>query len=176
VLLRKGNANQVGRDKAKTMRICRSTRNASGEFPTFKFGGRKGVATWNVSARGMALLEYTLTSYRFLTQTDAMADEPDSLILQLLRNIHADMTDVRSEVLDIRENMATKSDLGSLRADLAADFIQFRKEVGDQVAGLRRAVVEYHSSVLGHGVLISDIDTRLRRVEQHLNLPTPDPH
>ncbi len=39
------------------------------------------------------------------------------------------------------------------------------------VTGLRQAVVEYHSAVIGHGVLISELDARLRRVEQHLNLP-----
>jgi hypothetical protein len=34
-------------------------------------------------------------------------------------------------------------------------------------------LAEYHSSVLGHGILISELDARLRRVETHLGLP-PD--
>ena len=39
------------------------------------------------------------------------------------------------------------------------------------LASLRQAVTEYHSSVLGHGIPISELDERVRRIEQHLNLP-----
>jgi len=49
-----------------------------------------------------------------------------------------------------------------------------RKETSEQIAGLRRAVVEYHSAVLGHGVLISELEARVRRIEQHLSLPEMD--
>ncbi len=51
-----------------------------------------------------------------------------------------------------------------------------RKELSDQIMGLRRAVVDYHSVVIGHGVLISEPEARLRRVEQHLNLAAGDAH
>ncbi len=40
------------------------------------------------------------------------------------------------------------------------------------VRALRQTVTEYHSSVIGHGILISERDARLRRVEEHLNLPS----
>lgn len=107
-----------------------------------------------------------------------MSEEPESLILQILRQIReelaskADMEALRSEVTDLRSEVAdVKSDMHSLRADVASDFLSMRKELGDQIVGLRRAVVDYHTSVIGHGVLISDIDARLRRVEQHLDLP-----
>ena len=106
-----------------------------------------------------------------------MNDEPESLILQLLR-------DMRAEIGDMRATMATKSDVAelrselrsemtSLRADVAADFIEVRREIGgvrkelsEQIVGLRRAVVEYHTSVIGHGIIISELEARLRRVEQ----------
>ncbi len=71
--------------------------------------------------------------------------------------------------------------MGSLRADVASDFIEtrreiagVRKELGEQVVGLRRAVIEYHTSVIGHGILISELEARLRRVEQHLDLLPSD--
>jgi len=57
---------------------------------------------------------------------------------------------------------------------LAAAVADVRRELRDQAAGLaalRRMVTEYHSSVLGHGILISELDERVRRIEQHLNLP-----
>lgn len=99
-----------------------------------------------------------------------MVEETDSLILQLLR-------EVRVDIADIRATMATKNDLAELRselksdiADVASDLLVVRKELGEQIVGLRRAVVEYHTSVIGHGVIISDLEGRLRRVEQHLNL------
>ena len=38
------------------------------------------------------------------------------------------------------------------------------------VAALRADVAAYHASVMGHGMLISELDERLRRVEQHLGL------
>ena len=63
----------------------------------------------------------------------------------------------------------------TLRADVAADILSTRKELSEQIVGLRRAVVEYHTSVMGHGVLISEREARMRRVEQHLNLPSLSP-
>jgi hypothetical protein len=51
-----------------------------------------------------------------------------------------------------------------------------RKETNEQISGLRRAVMEYHSSVIGHGMLISELEARVRRVEQHLDLPPMETH
>jgi chromosome segregation ATPase len=112
-----------------------------------------------------------------------MADEPENLVLQMLRGIRADMatkvqlTQVQSEVGEVKDGVR------SLRADVASDLATMQekaegehKATREQVAGLRRAVVEYHSAVIGHGVLISELEARVRRVEQHLNLPALDAH
>lgn len=114
-----------------------------------------------------------------------MSDEPESLILQMLRQMRAEIGDMRTDVTDMRSVMTTKddlkreiaevrSDMHSLRADVASDLLVMRKETSDQIAGLRRAVVEYHTSVIGHGILISELEARMRRVEQHLDLPALD--
>lgn len=116
-----------------------------------------------------------------------MSDEPENLTVRLLREMRAEIFEMRGVVTDMRSAMATKVDLvelrselkaeiNSLRADVASDMLTSRKEVGDQVAGLRRAVVEYHSSVIGHGAIISDLEARVPRVEQHLDLPAMDSH
>jgi len=62
--------------------------------------------------------------------------EPQSLVLELLRNIRADVARVDDKV-------------DTLRADIAADLIAVnaridasRKETSEQIAGLRRAVVD----------------------------------
>ena len=116
-----------------------------------------------------------------------MSPEPESLVLQFLRDMRAEIGDMRAGMTDMRAEMVTKADLRSeihsLRADVASDFIEVRreiagvrKELGEQVVGLRRAVVEYHTSAIGHGILISELEARLRRVEQHLDLPPLDAH
>jgi hypothetical protein len=108
--------------------------------------------------------------------------EPESLVLRILPEMRAELGDVRAElgevrsdVRQIRADFATKSDLSSevrsLRADFASDLLSTRKELSEQIVGLRRAVMEYHTSVIGHGVLISELEARLRRVEQHIGLP-----
>ncbi len=102
-----------------------------------------------------------------------MSSEPENLVLHLLREMRTEMGDMRAEMGDMRAQMATKGDLAalsadlrsemhSLRADVASDLATTRKELGEQIVGLRRAVIEYHSTVIGHGILISDLDARLR--------------
>lgn len=91
-----------------------------------------------------------------------MAD-PDNPVLQLLREMRTEMTDMRSEMSEMRSEMATKSDIAdvrsemrSLRADVASDMVALEKRLSDQIVGLRRALMEYHSSAIGHGLLISE--------------------
>jgi len=103
--------------------------------------------------------------------------EPESLVLVQLREMRAEMAEMRADVSDVKSTMATKTDIadlrseiGSLRADVASDLITLEKRLGDRIATLNRAVIEYHSSAVGHGVLYSEIEDRVRRIEKHLNL------
>jgi hypothetical protein len=110
-----------------------------------------------------------------------MSPEPDNLVLQLLRDMRAEIADMRAEMATKTDIADLRSEMGSLRADVASEFIDVRreiagvrKELGEQIVGLRRAVIEYHTSVIGHGILISELEARLRRVEQHLDLLPSD--
>ena len=38
------------------------------------------------------------------------------------------------------------------------------------IAGLREGLTHYHATVLGHGILYSEIEQRVRRIERHLKL------
>ena len=38
------------------------------------------------------------------------------------------------------------------------------------LSDLRAAVTNYHGAVLGHGVMLSELDERVRRIERHLKL------
>ena len=109
-----------------------------------------------------------------------MSDEPANLVLELLRQIRADMA-TKKELAEIKSEL--KADMHSLRADMASDFAEMQakneqahKQTREQVVGLRRAVVEYHSAVIGHGIIFSEPEARMRRVEQHLNLPSMETH
>ncbi|HJU18832.1 MAG TPA: hypothetical protein VJ770_20455 [Stellaceae bacterium] len=44
------------------------------------------------------------------------------------------------------------------------------EEVTADIAGLRETVANYHSSVVGHGIMFSKLEERMIRVERHLNL------
>jgi chromosome segregation ATPase len=111
-----------------------------------------------------------------------VAGEPENIVLEQLRGLRGDVGEIKGEVRTLktevqsqRREMATKSDLRSdlhsLRADVASDMLTMQKETREQIVGLRRAVVEYHSAVIGHGVIISELEERVRRLEQHLELP-----
>ena len=103
-----------------------------------------------------------------------MSEEPENLVLQLLRGMRAEVAESRSSTR--RSTRATNSALRarSIRCAptwLASDIATMQKETREQIVGLRRAVIEYHSSVVGHGLLISEHEERIRRLEQRLNLP-----
>jgi hypothetical protein len=109
--------------------------------------------------------------------------EPENLVLALLRDIRRDIVDVHDKMATKEDNAEIRSEMRSLRADVASDFASLDKRVSEQenrlseqIAGLRRAVMEYHSSAIGHGILISEFEDRLRRIEQHLNLPPIEAH
>ncbi len=104
-----------------------------------------------------------------------MADEPENIVLQQLRVMRAEISQAHAQ---LREQMKSihdevRGDMRSLRADIASDLLAMQakndaehKATREQIVGLRRAVVEYHTAVLGHGVLISDLESGLRRLEQ----------
>jgi hypothetical protein len=98
--------------------------------------------------------------------------EPESLALVLPREMRGEMSEMRSTMAtkaDLSEATADlRSEIGSLRADVASDLMTMEKRLGDRITSLNRAVIEYHSMAVGHGVLYSEI-------EKHLNL-TPDAH
>lgn len=48
------------------------------------------------------------------------------------------------------------------------------RQLGDLAHGqatLCQTLTEYHASRMGHGILISQLEDRVRRIEHHLHLP-----
>ncbi|MGJ0506065.1 MAG: hypothetical protein ACR652_02810 [Methylocystis sp.] len=108
-----------------------------------------------------------------------MSDEPENLTLALLRKLDRKMdalgTELRADIADAKAEL--RAEMRSLRADVASDMMDLDKRLSeqerrlsDQIVGLRCAVVESHSSAVGHGVLLSELEERLSRVERHVGL------
>ena len=107
--------------------------------------------------------------------------EPENLTLKLLRDIREDMV-TKKDLAEIRNELKNdvsgvkgglddlRSDLNSLRADVASDMILMENRLSERISHVNSAVIQYHSTTVGHGVLIGELDERLRRVEQHLKL------
>ncbi len=102
---------------------------------------------------------------------------PESLVLRLLRDMRDDMSDMREKIVTKDDFAQLRSEMHSLRADVASDlhaldakFDTTRKDISEQIVGLRRAVTEYHSSAIGHGVLFTELEDRVRRIEQRLDM------
>ena len=107
--------------------------------------------------------------------------EPENIVLMLLREMRAEMA-TKGDIARLETKMSqmdvrledTRSEVRSLAADVASDMLTLEKRLGEQIAALRRAVMEYHSSAIGHGVLISEFEERLRKVEQRLDMSSSD--
>jgi hypothetical protein len=59
---------------------------------------------------------------------------------------------------------------------IAARLADHDSKLDDLAAGLsslREAVTHYHLTVIGHGILISELYDRVRRIERHLKLEPP---
>ena len=107
--------------------------------------------------------------------------EPENLTLKLLRDIREDMV-TKKDLAEVRNELKNdvsgvkgglddlRSDLNSLRADVASDMILMENRLSERISQVNSAVIQYHSTTVGHGVLIGELDERLRRVEQHLKL------
>jgi len=102
-----------------------------------------------------------------------LTDEPENLTLALLRKIDKKVDSLEARMESLGADL--RSEMTSLAANVASDMLTLEKRLGDQIVGLRRAVVEYHSSAVGHGVLLNEFEERLRRLERHVGLP-PESH
>ena len=69
-----------------------------------------------------------------------------------------------------------KTDIASLRTELKAEISSVRTELKADISVLRQEVTDYHGSVMGHGILLTELQARMERVEGHLGLPPISPH
>ena len=76
-----------------------------------------------------------------------------------------DSVDIRKEITSFRARFVS---------DLAAFDERSREQerrLSDQIDGRRSAATEYHFSAIDYGVLLTEFEERLRRLERHVGLP-----
>ena len=79
--------------------------------------------------------------------------EPENIVLILLRQIREEMaTKNKLSALEgtLKNDIAgVRSDVKSLRADVASDLMTIEQRLSERIAHLNRAVMEYHSAPRG---------------------------
>ena len=99
--------------------------------------------------------------YNLLLQVSKTVSNHDAVLEQHSRILerHGEILERQGQalahILEVLPTLATKREVTAVKGE---------------VADLRQAVTHYHSSVMGHGILISELEARMRRVEDHLNL------
>jgi ABC-type transporter Mla subunit MlaD len=118
--------------------------------------------------------------YQLLTQVAAAVAGHD----RKLDELAVEVAGLRGTVGGLRETVGgLQETVGGLR-ETVGGLLQTVAGLGDIVAGhdrklddlahglasLRETVTHYHSTVVGHGILYSEIEERVRRIERHLKL------
>jgi hypothetical protein len=94
-----------------------------------------------------------------------MGELDAAAIYQLLGPVAADVRYMKGELTGIKTDLLiVKADLAGVKMELA------NKADKSDIADLRHALTTYHSAVLGHGILISEIEERVRRIERHVGI------
>jgi hypothetical protein len=109
-----------------------------------------------MSSNGVDLGHIAVMLENVITAQERMRVDMETGFRDVRAEMHAGLNEVRGGLNEVRG---------------AVNMLDRRvNDLSGEVKTLRQTVIEYHSSVLGHGILISDLDARLRRVEQHLDL------
>jgi len=80
--------------------------------------------------------------------------DPENIVLLLLREMRAEM-ETKSDLAKLEGKLGgeiadLRSEVHSLRADFASDLLTLEKRLKERISGLRRTVIEYHSSAMAY--------------------------
>jgi hypothetical protein len=84
---------------------------------------------------------------------------------------HTRILEGHSNILDAQPRVLNEqSSVLNQHTRILGDHTCVLNDLHDGQVTLRQTLTEYHSSVIGHGILISQLEDPVRRIEQHLNL------
>ena len=81
---------------------------------------------------------------------------------QEFREFRREFMDLRREFVDLRREFI----------DLRREFILFREETRQRSAGLEARLNDYHGAVIGHGILITELQDDVRDLKARLPGPS----
>jgi len=96
---------------------------------------------------------------------------PDiAAVYQLLTQVARTVTGHDRKLDDIQAQLEAQ---GRMLSEHDRMLVEHDRKLDDLAAGLaslRETVTHYHSTVIGHGILYSELEDRVRRIERHLKL------
>ena len=82
------------------------------------------------------------------------------------------MVSMLAEVLAGQERARLQAEQLAARVDkLDAKLDRYQADTKREFTAVRQTVTQYHSSVMGHGFLITEIQDTIRRIADHVSLP-----
>ena len=85
----------------------------------------------------------------FVWYRDPMANEPENLVLALLRGIRAEIADIKSEMATKSDLADVRAELQSLRADVASDLLAMQAKADAEHKATRRSARSRRASPPG---------------------------
>jgi hypothetical protein len=104
--------------------------------------------------------------YQLLSQVAQMVTEHGHILTE-----HVDILTEHGRVL--AEQGRKLDEQGRVLTEQGRILTEQGRKLDDLAAGqawLREALTFYHSAVIGHGISITELDKRVKRIERHLNL------
>ena len=104
--------------------------------------------------------------YQLLTEVAQTVAGHDSKLDAQDRKLDAQDRKLNEIIVVVNEHTHKLDELASVvdRHDRKLD------DLTTDIIGLRETLTHYHATVLGHGILYSELDERVRRLERHLKL------
>jgi hypothetical protein len=101
----------------------------------------------------------------------------DAEVLRLLHQIESKLDNAFDGTNARVERLAERfaEDIASTRREMCEQLDATEKRLAVETDELARALAEYHATAIGNGMRLRDLDRRIRRLEQILGVPSPEP-
>jgi hypothetical protein len=124
--------------------------------------GCRGRVDWMSSGNGVDIAAV----YQLLTEVAQTVAGHDRKLDAQDRKLDAQDRKLNEIIVVVNEHTQKLDELAGVvnRHDRKLD------DLTTDIIGLRETLTHYHATVLGHGILYSELDERVRRIERHLKL------
>ncbi|MEJ0015774.1 MAG: hypothetical protein WDN25_04260 [Acetobacteraceae bacterium] len=135
-----------------------------------------GVQSVTLDGHGRLLNDHTGVlneQTRILNEHSRTLNEQTRVLNEHSRTLNEHTRLLNDLTLVVNDHSRTLADQSRVLNDHTLTLHDQGRRLGDIESGqvsLRQTVAHYHASVMGHGILISELDHRVQRIENHLGL------